>query len=41
MAQWPNGLYTDTYPDSLEAAIAQAEWEFQVKPSEWGVQSAT
>jgi len=26
---------TDTYHDSMEEAIAQAEWEFQVKPSEW------
>jgi hypothetical protein len=28
---------TDTYHDSLEQAIAQAEWEFQVQPYEWEV----
>lgn len=26
---------TDTYHDSVEKAIEQAEWEFQVKPDEW------
>ena len=26
---------TDTYHDSLEGAMAQAEFEFQVKPSDW------
>jgi hypothetical protein len=27
--------FTDTYHESLEAALAQAEWEFGVKPTEW------
>jgi hypothetical protein len=27
---------TDTFHESVEDALAQAEWEFQVKPSEWG-----
>jgi hypothetical protein len=27
--------FTDTYHESLEAALAQAEWEFGVKPAEW------
>jgi hypothetical protein len=27
--------FTDTYHDSLEEALAQAEWEFGVKPHEW------
>jgi hypothetical protein len=26
---------TDTYHDSLEGAIAQAEWEFQIQTHEW------
>jgi hypothetical protein len=26
---------TDTYHDSLDEAIAQASWEFNVQPSEW------
>lgn len=26
---------TDTFHESLESALAQAEWEFQVKPGEW------
>jgi len=26
---------TDTYHDSLEIALQQAEWEFQVKQHEW------
>ena len=26
---------TDTYHESIESAHKQAEWEFQVKPSEW------
>ena len=26
---------TDTFHDTLEDALAQAEWEFQVRPGEW------
>lgn len=26
---------TDTYFDTLRAAIEQAEWEFEVTPAEW------
>jgi hypothetical protein len=26
---------TDTYHDDLASAMAQAEWEFGAKPSEW------
>jgi hypothetical protein len=26
---------TDTYHESLEEALAQAKWEFDVAPSEW------
>jgi hypothetical protein len=26
---------TDTYHDTLEEALAQAKWEFDVEPSEW------
>ena len=26
---------TDTYHDSVEAAMSQAQWEYQVKPEEW------
>lgn len=26
---------TDTYHDSLEEALAQAKWEFNVDPDEW------
>jgi len=29
------GEFTDTYHDSLEAAFAQAEHEFGVRPQEW------
>lgn len=28
---------TDTYHDSLEGAIAQAEWEFHIQANEWHV----
>jgi len=28
---------TDTYHDTLEEAMAQADWEFGVKPDEWQV----
>lgn len=28
---------TDTYHDSLEEALDQAKWEFNVKPDEWDV----
>ena len=28
---------TDTCHDSLEEALAQAEYEFQIKPSEWNI----
>ena len=28
---------TDTYHDTLEGALTQAEWEFEVKPNEWEV----
>jgi hypothetical protein len=28
---------TDTYHDSLSDAMAQAEWEFEVRPEEWEV----
>ena len=28
---------TDTYHDSLEKALEQAEWEFNVKTDEWDV----
>jgi hypothetical protein len=30
---------TDTYHDSLEDAIAQAEWEFGAHEGEWEIQS--
>jgi hypothetical protein len=26
---------TDTYHDTLDDAMAQAEWEFSVRPEEW------
>lgn len=32
--------FTDTYHESLEEALAQAEWEFGVKPSEWKIEDA-
>jgi hypothetical protein len=28
---------TDTYHDSIEEALAQAEWEFDLRPDEWTV----
>ncbi len=28
---------TDTCHDSVEEAMAQAEWEFQVKPHDWNI----
>lgn len=28
---------TDTYHDSIEGALVQAEWEFGIKPDEWAV----
>ncbi len=28
---------TDTYHDSLEKALAQAKWEFDIDPDEWQV----
>jgi hypothetical protein len=28
---------TDTYHDTLEGAMSQAEWEFEVKENEWEV----
>ena len=28
---------TDTYHDSLEQALDQAKWEFNVEPDEWDV----
>lgn len=28
---------TDTYHDSLQGAIAQAEWEFEVQEGEWEI----
>jgi hypothetical protein len=28
---------TDTYHVTIEGALSQAEWEFQVKPTEWTV----
>jgi hypothetical protein len=31
---------TDTYHDSLEHALSQAEWEFGVRPDEWQAESA-
>lgn len=27
----------DTYHDTIEDAVAQAEWEFNIKPEEWRV----
>jgi hypothetical protein len=27
--------FTDTYHDSIDKAMAQAEWEFRVRPEEW------
>lgn len=30
---------TDTYHDSLEKALDQAKWEFNVEPDEWDVSS--
>jgi hypothetical protein len=27
--------FTDTYHESLEDALAQAEWEFRIQPTEW------
>jgi hypothetical protein len=30
-----NGLGTDTFHESLEDALGQAEWEFAVRPEEW------
>jgi hypothetical protein len=32
------GELTDTYHDTLERALSQAEWEFRLKPDEWEVQ---
>jgi hypothetical protein len=33
-----NGVeMTDTYHESIERALSQAEWEFEVKPDEWEV----
>ena len=29
--------FTDTYHDTLECALAQAEWEFGVKEGDWEV----
>jgi hypothetical protein len=26
---------TDTYHDSMDDALEQADWEFQIKPHEW------
>ncbi len=26
---------TDTYHDSIDAALKQAEWEFEISPSQW------
>ena len=31
--------FTDTYHETLEGAISQAEWEFQIKPMEWTILS--
>ena len=31
---------TDTYHETLESALAQAEWEFQVTPKEWEILEA-
>jgi hypothetical protein len=28
---------TDTFHDTFEGALAQAEWEFGVKPDEWNI----
>jgi hypothetical protein len=30
-----DGLGTDTLHETLEEALEQAEWEFEVKPEEW------
>lgn len=30
---------TDTYHDSLEGAMSQADWEFNVKPEDWNFPS--
>jgi len=30
-----NAEMTDTWHETLEDAMAQAEWEFQVQPEEW------
>jgi hypothetical protein len=31
-----NGVeFTDTYHETLEKAMLQAEWEFQIRPHEW------
>ncbi|MCV6637169.1 hypothetical protein [Candidatus Albibeggiatoa sp. nov. NOAA] len=27
--------FTDAYHDSIESALEQAEWEFNIKPSDW------
>jgi hypothetical protein len=27
--------FTDTYHDTVDKAMAQAEWEFRVRPAEW------
>jgi len=29
--------FTDTYHDTLEGALAQAQWEFEVKKNDWEV----
>src|SRR5580698_7335435 len=29
------GLGTDTFHETLEEALHQAEWEFEVRPGEW------
>jgi hypothetical protein len=29
--------FTDTYHDSLDQALSQAEWEFRTKADEWEV----
>lgn len=32
---------TDTYHESLEAAMSQADWEFNVKQNEWNLPPET
>jgi hypothetical protein len=29
--------FTDTYHESLDKAMSQAEWEFNAKPDEWEI----